>query len=177
MSRKPTTNNKDQKRYRINEDIRSKLLYVIDGEGEVLGNLSLSDALEEASRRNLDLVEVSPNAKPPVAKILDYGKMLYNLAKNERKSKKTQVQTKGVRLTFGMERHDLDVRINQAKRFFEKGSKVKVSMRMAGRQLAHADLGKGKMLEFYTEISELAKIEGDLTRHGNTWDMTLVPIK
>lgn len=163
------------KQYRVNTNIRSKELLVLDEEGEKLGFMSRDDAVDKAKAQGLDLIEVSPNAKPPVAKIMDYGKMLYNAAKAEKKTKKSvaQTQLKTVRITYNMEDHDLQVRANQCRKFLEKGNKVKVQMQMRGRQLAHADLGKEKMLDFFASVSDIAKMDGEIARQGNSWLMNL----
>lgn len=153
---------------RTNEDITAKEVRLVDAEGEMRGVVSLSEALSIAEDAGLDLVEVSPNAEPPVCKILDYGKFKYEQQKkaNQARKKQKTVDVKEVKMSPRIEKNDYDVKMRNAKKFLGNGDKVKVSMRFRGREMAHQDIGRelfAKMLEeFGEEITvELApKFEG-----------------
>lgn len=128
---------------RINDQITAPQLRVTGSDGEALGVLSLSDALKRAESEDLDLVEVSPNAEPPVARIVDYGKYLYQKEKKIRESRKNQkiVELKEVKFGPYIDIHDFDYRVRHIKDFLSKGDKVKVSIRFRGREMAHTDMG------------------------------------
>ena len=132
------------KELRINRQIRAREIFVIDEEGNQKGVMNLFDALELAEQSNLDLVEVSPNANPPVCKILDYGKYRYEQEKRSREAKKNQtvVKLKEIRMQPKIERHDMEFKTKAIAEFLGEGNKVKVSVRFRGRELAHTELGK-----------------------------------
>ncbi|MDU6249531.1 MAG: translation initiation factor IF-3, partial [Paeniclostridium sordellii] len=134
----------------INDQIRDNEIRVLSETGEQLGIMSSRDAQLMANNKNLDLVKISPNATPPVCKIMDYGKYKYEQARKEKESKKKQkiVTVKEVRLRPGIEQNDLNTKANNAIKFLKKGDKVKVELRFRGRELGHKDLGKKVMLEF-----------------------------
>lgn len=121
--------------------------------------MSAKDAQMMANSKNLDLVKISPNANPPVCKIMDYGKYKYEQARKEKESKKKQkvVTVKEVRLRPGIEKNDLNTKANQAMKFLKKGDKVKVELRFRGRELGHKDLGKQVMLEFIDLVKEFGE--------------------
>jgi translation initiation factor IF-3 len=141
--------------------------------------VSIEEALKTAQAKELDLVEVSPSAEPPVCKIMDFGKYIYTQKKIETKHKKSQKKTvvKCVRLTFKIGEHDLNVRINQAKKFLESGNVVKVSMLFRGREIVYKDLGKEKFVIFQEALKELSNVESPATLQGNTLQMMLTPTK
>ena len=145
------------KENKINEEIRDNELRVIDEDGTMIGVISRDEALQLAEEKNLDLVLISPNADPPVCKILDYGKYRYESQKREKDAKKKQrvIQVKEIRLSTFIEEHDIQVKANTACKFLKDGDKVKVSLRFRGRELGHTDLGKEVMNKF----AELAHIE------------------
>ncbi|MDU7502680.1 MAG: translation initiation factor IF-3, partial [Finegoldia magna] len=128
----------------INEEIRSSKVRLIDDEGEQIGVIPIKEALKMAENKHLDLVNVAPNAKPPVCKILDYGKYKYDALKKEKEAKKNQkvINVKEIRLSPNIEKHDLEVKANQASKFLSNENRVKVSVRFRGRELGHKDLGK-----------------------------------
>ena len=130
----------------INEEIRDKELRVIGDDGEQLGVMSRDEALRISEEKNLDLVCVSPNAKPPVCKILDYGKFRYELQKKEKEAKKKQAttQTKEIRLSTFIEDHDIQVKANTALKFLKNGDKVKVTLRFRGRELGYKSTQIGR---------------------------------
>lgn len=148
----------------VNERIRTREVRVIDENGKQLGILPLEEALRIAKERHLDLVQVTEKVFPPVCKILDYGKYLYLQKKKESKKAKRAAQIKGIRLGFGISLHDLEIRVNQAKKFLEKGYKVKIEMRLRGRQRSLSDFGKLKIEKFLEILKEKIplKIEREL---------------
>lgn len=134
---------------------------VIGNEGEKLGIMSIGDALKLASEQALDLVEVSPNLNPPVCKIMDYGKFLYKIAKQKRQqsAKQKKVDTKGIRLSIRIEKHDLEFKAKNAVKFMEKGHKTKIDMYLKGRERANVDFAKEKMEKFLQMVREFAKAD------------------
>lgn len=154
---KPTT-----KEFRTNEKIFSPELMVIDEEGTQLGLMSKEEALEKARERGLDLVEVSPKAQPPIAKFMDYGSYKYQKEKMEKKAKAKQktVETKTVKTSARIGKHDQEFRINQAVKFLEGGDKVKIELQLRGREHRHIDLAKENIGEIIKAIEE--KIESPL---------------
>ena len=156
------------KELQINEEIRDKEIRVISNSGEQLGIMSAADALKQAESRNLDLVKIAPNAKPPVCKIVDYGKYRFEMAKREKEARKNQhvIETKEIRLSLKIDTHDFDTKVNHAKKFLEDGNKVKVSIRFRGREMAHPEIGT-KTMERFAEacadcstVAKPAKLEG-----------------
>lgn len=135
---------------RINHQIRISPISVIDDEGTQLGEMETSEALALAKSKELDLVEVAPNARPPVCKILDYGQLKYQQAKEEQRQKKRQkkVEVKGVRISMRISENDLAFKANQAQKFLDEGNKVRVELMMRGREKAHTVLGKKVILKF-----------------------------
>lgn len=150
---------------------------LIDVDGSQLGVVSSKKALDIAYERKLDLVKVAPNAKPPVCRIMDYGKYKYELAKKEKEAKKNQkvINVKEVRLTPSIESHDLNVKAKRAIEFLKSGDKVKVSVRFRGRELGHTDIGKEVLLEFADIASEVGVIEKEPKLEGKNMVMYLVP--
>lgn len=145
----------------INERIRNKELFVVTHDGEKLGILTKEQALQEAYDRELDLVLIAPQAKPPVAKIIDYGKYRYDKKKREQENKKNTkiVEQKEIRLSVKIGEHDLDVKVRNAVKFLERGNKLKVSLAFKGRELANLEVGKEKMQMFLDKIADYSVIE------------------
>lgn len=170
--------NKD-KRQQVNEDIRASEVRVIDQDGNMLGVLSIEEALNIASEANLDLVNVSPNADPPVCKVLDFGKYLYELQKKEKQSKKNQkqMQVKEVRLSVSIEEHDVEVKANTAVKFLKSGDKVKVSMRFRGRERDYVAKAYDVMNNFAELVSEFGDIDKKAKMEGRNMVMFLSPKK
>lgn len=135
------------------------------------------DAIAEARSKNLDLVEVSPLAEPPVCKIMDYGQYLYSQKKKEKKQKKAQkqVEVKGVRMSMRTSDHDLETKAKQAIKFLSKKNMVKVQLIMKGRESAHEDIGREKMNQFAEMLKDYGHVDGNLTRHGYQITMIIVP--
>jgi len=132
-----------------------------------------------AQERELDLVEVAPLAKPPVCKILDYGKFLYRQNKIEQKHKKMQKKSemKVIRLSLRIDEHDLDVKANRSREFLDDGNSVKVTLMFKGREAAHEDLGMQKINSFLERIKDVATVEAPAKRQGNSINMVLIPSK
>ncbi|MGM8215564.1 translation initiation factor IF-3 [Bacillaceae bacterium W0354] len=161
----------------VNEGIRAKELRLIDVNGDQLGIKSRQEALEIAERANLDLVLVAPNAKPPVARIMDYGKYRFEQQKKEKEQRKKQkvINIKEVRLTPTIETHDFNTKLRNAHKFLNKGDKVKVSVRFRGRAITHKELGQQVLERFATECNEVASVETKPKMEGRNMFMMLVP--
>ncbi|MCH5197515.1 MAG: translation initiation factor IF-3 [Oscillospiraceae bacterium] len=145
----------------INEEIRDKEVRVVTDSGEQLGIMSASQALSAASQRNLDLVKIAPQATPPVCKIMDYGKYRFDAQKREKEAKKNQkvIEIKEVQLSLNIDTHDLETKINHAVRFLKSGNKVKVSIRLRGREMVHPDRGFEIMEQFANSVEEYGIVE------------------
>lgn len=162
---------------RINGQIRVREVRVIDQEGEQLGIMQTRDAIAAAQERDLDLVEVAPNARPPVCRIMDYGKFRYEQSKREREARRRQrtLTLKEVRMSPKIETHDLQIKMRQARRFLEDGDKVKLTVRFRGREIVHADMARQKLTEMATELKELAVVERAPRLEGRHMIMILAP--
>lgn len=145
----------------LNNEIKDKELRVITASGEQLGIMSAKDALHEAEKRGQDLVKIAPQAKPPVVKIMDYSKFRYEQAKREKENRKKQkvVDTKEIRLSLNIDIGDFNTKVNQAKKFLSKGDKLKVSLRLRGREMAHSDLGVANMKRFVEALGEDVNVD------------------
>jgi len=165
------------KELQINEEIRDKEVRLIDAEGEQLGVVSGKDAQQMAIDKNLDLVKIAPTAKPPVCRIMDYGKYKYEQAKREKEAKKNQkvVNVKEIRLSPNIEEHDMQVKANQAIKFLKAGDKVKVTLRFRGRQLANIGLGQRVMDAFKEMLSEAGNVEKAAKMEGRQLIMFIAP--
>ena len=150
---------------------------VIDEEGEKLGVLNTSDALERAIDAGLDLVEVAPNSKPPVCKIMDYGKFKYQEQKKAAEARKKQktFEVKEIKMRPNIDTHDYDVKMRNMRRFFDDGDKVKVTLRFRGREMAHQQLGMQLLQRVKGEVEELAKVELEPKLEGRQMIMVLAP--
>src|SRR5690554_1807831 len=146
---------------RVNDEIRAREVRVVDADGEQLGIMNIRDALRVAGERQLDLVEVAPIAKPPVCRIMDYGKHRYEQSKRDKIAKKKQkvISIKEVRMSPKIDDHDFDVKVRAAERFLKAGDKVKVSVRFRGREIVHADLAKTKLTELANLLKEIGTVE------------------
>lgn len=147
--------------FRVNNEIRTDEVRVIDQNGEMLGVMSVEDGVAKAQNVNLDLVEVSPNAKPPVCRIASVGKMKYEMQKKTAgaKKKQKQVEVKEIKMTINIGKGDYDTKLRRTKDFIEKGHKVKVSIRMKGREITHRDLAAKMMEDILLVVEEFAKAE------------------
>ena len=163
----------------INEQIRDKEIRLIGENGEQLGIVSARDALKIAREADLDLVKIAPTAKPPVCKIIDYGKYRYELARKEKEAKKKQktVEIKEVRLSPNIDSNDLNTKINMARKFITKGNKVKVTLRFRGREMAHMQSSKHILDDFAEKLSEIAVVEKPAKLEGKSMMMVLTEKK
>ncbi|HBF6020933.1 TPA: translation initiation factor IF-3 [Clostridioides difficile] len=163
----------------INEQIKDKEIRVLSPTGEQLGVMPTKEAQAMANSKNLDLVQISPNANPPVCKIMDYGKFRYEQARKEKEAKKKQktIVVKEVRLRPGIEQNDLNTKANNAIKFLKKGDKVKVELRFRGRELGHKDIGKEVMLKFLDIIKEFGEPTKAPTFEGNNMVVIIDPKK
>ena len=146
---------------KTNERIRSPQVQVISSDGKNLGTLATQEAINMAKQEGLDLIEISPNANPPVCKIIDIGKYKYNLQKKANKAKKKQkiINLKEIKLRPGTEIHDYNFKIKNAQKFLEKGDKVKFTVRFKGREMQHTDLGKKLMDRIINDTASIGKVE------------------
>ena len=162
---------------RINEEIRAREVRVVADEGEQLGIMSGRDALNLALERHMDLVEIAPNAKPPLCRIMDYGKYRYEQQKREKEARKKQktFDIKEVKLRPGIEDHDFDVKFKNAVRFLEDGDKVKVTIMFRGRELSHPELGEVLLTKMAKQLEDLAVIERAAKLEGKNMIMIVSP--
>jgi len=167
-----------EQRVRINEQIRISPVRLIDDEGEQVGIVSVEEARERAAAKGLDLVEVAPEARPPVCRLMDYGKFKYEAARKAREARKKQhnVQIKEVKFRPGIEDHDYDFKTRHARRFLEEGNKVKLTMMFRGRQMSHPELGLEVLQRVTEDLQDLGKVEMHPMREGRTMTMVLAPI-
>jgi translation initiation factor IF-3 len=163
----------------MNERIRAREIRVIDADGNQLGIMAPFDALKRAREQNLDLVEISPNAVPPVCRIMDYGKFLYEQEKKERAARKNQKQIvlKEVKFSINVDEHDYVTKRNHVLRFLHEGDKVKASLRFRGREMAHQNLGRDVLDRLIREVGEKGIVEFRPRMEGNTMHAILAPPK
>ncbi len=167
-------NKKNIPDYRVNHQIKVPEVRLIDDEGRQIGVLPIAQALEMAQEKGLDLVEVNPKADPPVCKILDYGQWLYSQSK-QKKNKGKKSETKGIRLTYNMGEHDLQVRVKQAEKFLKQGHRIKAEIIMVGRQKAHPDKAKEILENFQEMLVDKIKIEQAPKKEGNKFVAIYLP--
>ena len=162
---------------RINEEIRAREIHLIDKDGSNRGNVSVAEALQLAQEAGLDLVEISPNATPPVCKLLDFGKYKYQEQKKAAEARKKQkvVEVKEIKFRPMIDDHDYDVKMRSMIRFFEEGDKVKVTLRFRGREMAHQELGVKLLDRVKDDTIKVAKIEMDARFEGRQMVMVLAP--
>lgn len=166
-----------ERRVRVNRQIRISPVRVVTAEGEQLGVLPVEEALAAAQERGLDLVEVAPLARPPVVKIMDYGKYKFEEAKAARAAKKKQhvIHLKEVKYRPGIDDHDFDFKTRHAREFLAEGNKVKVTMMFRGRQMAHPELGKAVLDRVAGTLGDIGKIEQEAKLDGRNMIMVLAP--
>ena len=163
----------------INEQIRDKEVRLIGENGEQLGIMSAKDAYKMARDAELDLVKIAPTAKPPVCKIIDYGKYRYELARKEKEARKKQkvVEIKEIRLSPNIDSNDLNTKMNAAKKFLSKGDKVKITLRFRGREMAHMNASKHILDDFAASLGEIAVVEKAPKVEGRSISMVLAEKK
>ncbi|CZQ86610.1 translation initiation factor IF-3 [Trichococcus sp. K1Tr] len=161
----------------VNDGIRARELRIIGSDGEQLGVKSKSDALQIAEAANLDLVLVSPNANPPVARIMDYGKFRFDQQKREREARKNQkvVSLKEVRLSPSIDENDFQTKMRNARKFLEKGDKVKASIRFKGRAITHKEIGQRVLDRLASELTDVSTIESHPKMDGRSMFLMLAP--
>lgn len=163
----------------INEEIREKEVRLIDSEGEQLGIVLTKKAMEMAESKQLDLVMIAQLAKPPVCKIMDYSKYLYEATKKEKEARKNQkvINIKEIRFGPNIEEHDFDVKARNAEKFLKDGDKVKVTVRFRGRETDYSHIGRNLLVQFADKMSALGDIEKDAKLEGRNLSMILKPKK
>lgn len=159
----------------INEQIRDREVRLIGASGEQLGIMSAREAMKIAQEAELDLVKIAPTAKPPVCKIIDYGKFRYEQARKEKEAKKKQktVEIKEVRLSPNIDTNDLNTKVNNARKFISKGNKVKITLRFRGREMAHVQQSKHILDDFAGLLEDIATIEKPAKLEGRSMSMVL----
>lgn len=165
------------KNVRVNQQIRISPVRLIDSDGSQVGVVPLEEARQRAMEQDFDLVEVAPTARPPVCRIMDYGKFKYRENKKAREAKKKQhvIQMKELKLRSKIDEHDLQFKLRHARKFLEKHNKVKVTMVFRGREVVHKDLGERVLQRVYDEVSDLAVQEGDIKMEGRNMILILTP--
>ena len=165
--------------YRVNDNIEAQQVRLVDADGEMAGVVDLPHALERAMEAGLDLVEVSPNAKPPVCKILDYGKFKYEAQKKANAARKKQkvIDVKEIKMRPNIDDHDYETKMRKVHAFIEEGDKVKVTMRFRGRELAHQDIAMKVLNRVRDEVGETVKIEQFPRMEGRQMIMIMAPAK
>ena len=173
----PIASNSNTKELEINEQIRDKEIRLIGADGAQMGIMSPRDALRMAIDRDLDLVKIAPQAKPPVCKILDYGKYRFEMQKREKEAKKNQkvVELKEIRLSLNIDTNDFNTKVNQAAKFLQQGHKIKVSIRFRGREMAHTSLGLDVHRRFAEALAGKAVIDKQPKLEGRSMMMFMSP--
>ena len=161
----------------INEEIKDKEVRLIDFDGTQLDIVSISVAMDKAEERGMDLVKIAPQAKPPVCKIMDYGKYRFEMAKREKEAKKNQkvVSIKEIKMSPSIDVHDFDTKVNHTKKFLSSGDKVKITVRFRGRELHHTQLGNDLLAKFADAVSDVGVVEKPAKLEGRNMAMTVAP--
>ena len=161
----------------LNEEIREPEVRLISEEGEQLGVMSGEQALRIAEEREMDLVLISPQAKPPVCKIMDYGKFRFEQGKREKEARKNQhvVEIKEVRMSPGIDVGDFNTKLKNAQKFIADGNRVKVSVRFRGREMAHTDIGRDLLVRFAESVAEVANLDKEPKMEGRSMSIFLSP--
>ncbi len=168
-----------EQRVRVNDQIRISPIRLIGADGEQVGIVALDEARQRAEEAELDLVEVAPEARPPVCKLMDYGKYRYEEQRKAREARKKQhtVSIKEVKYRPGIEDHDYEFKTRHVRRFLDDGDKVKVTMMFRGRQMSHPELGLEVLERVAAAVEDIGKVESQPTREGRTMSMVIVPLK
>lgn len=167
-----------KERSRVNEQIRISPVRLIQDDGEQIGIVSMDEARERATERKMDLVEVAPEARPPVVKMMDYGKYKYEAQRAARESRKKQhvIQVKEVKFRPGIEDHDYKFKLRHARRFLEEGNKVKLTMMFRGRQVTHPEIGREVLIRVAGDLEDLGKLETSPSMEGRLMSMIVAPL-
>ena len=163
--------------HQLNEEIRDKEIRLIGETGEQLGIMSSADALHIADERGLDLVKISPQATPPVCKLMNYGKYRFEQSKREKEARKNQhvVEIKEVRMSPGIDVGDFNTKLKNAQKFIADGNRVKVSVRFRGREMAHTDIGRDLLVRFAEAVAEVANLDKEPKMEGRSMSIFLSP--
>ena len=163
--------------HQLNEDIRDSEIRLIGSTGEQLGIMSAAQAQHIADEQGLDLVKISPQAKPPVCKLMDYGKFRFEQGKREKEAKKNQhvVEIKEIRMSPGIDVGDFNTKLKNAQKFLADGNRVKVSVRFRGREMAHTDIGKDLLVRFAEQCAEVATLDKEPKLEGRSMSIFLSP--
>lgn len=170
----------EEKRFRANQQIRASEVFLIDENGASIGVMPISQALAQAQEAGLDVIEVNPKAEPPVCKIMDFGQFKYKKEKEAQKQKVKQkkVEIKGIRLSVRISQHDFEVRVEQAKKFLERGDKLKLELILKGRERQHPEKAEELMKKFYYLLKDTPglnmEIEQGLTKQGGRFNIILI---
>ena len=161
--------------HQINEEIRDKEVRLVSADGEQLGIMPVREALEKAEEASLDLVKISPNAVPPVCKLMDYGKYKFEQTKREKEAKKNQrvVEIKEVRMSPNIDSNDFNVKLRNAQKFLADGDRVKVTIRFRGREMTHTEIGRDLLMKFAEECAEVATLDKEPKLEGRHMSMFL----
>ena len=167
------------KRARVNDQIRISPIRLIQDDGEQIGIVSMDEARERAEQRGMDLVEVAAEARPPVVKMMDYGKYRYEEARATREARKKQhtIKVKEVKFRPGIEDHDYKFKVGHARRFLDEGNKVKLTMMFRGRQVTHPEIGLQVLTRVTKDLEDLAQIESHPNMEGRIMSMVVAPLK
>ncbi len=163
--------------HQLNEEIRDSEIRLIGSTGEQLGIMSAAQAQQIADEQGLDLVKISPQANPPVCKLMDYGKFRFEQSKREKEARKNQhvVEIKEVRMSPGIDVGDFNTKLKNAQKFLTEGNRVKVSVRFRGREMAHTEIGRDLLLRFAEQVNEIANLEKDPKMEGRSMSIFLAP--
>jgi len=161
----------------INEEIRDKEIRVIDADNNMLGIMSAKEAQKIANAKNLDLVKIAPHAVPPVCRIMDYGKYMFNLAKKEKEARKNQkvINVKEIRISPSIEEHDFNVKVKNAMKFLQDGDKVKVNIRFRGREMNYTSMGYEVLEKFAEKVKDVGVVEKKPKLEGKSMIMIINP--
>ena len=164
-----------KQKQRLNDEITADEIRLISEKGEQLGIVSLEAALQQTQESGLDLIEIAPNGRPPVCKMVDYGKLKYEKKKKQQQSKKKQhvIKIKEIRLRPRIEEHDLMTKLNQGRKFLSNGAKLKVTLMFRGRELSRIDLGRNVMERVLEELADIAEVEKDIPLEGRRMSVIL----
>jgi translation initiation factor IF-3 len=170
---------KGQHRQRINEEIKSPKLRVLDSEGKFVAIMTRNEALKAAEAENLDLVEIAPQAEPPVVKIIDFGKFTYEQQKREKQQRKQQAsqQMKEIRFKWRTATHDFNFKTRHAREFINEGNKVKASVMFRGREITHQEIGKELLERFVEALQDVAKVDSTIKMEGKALSVVMAPDK
>lgn len=164
---------------KVNREIRAQKVKIVDEDGTMLGEFHIKEAMRMARTKELDLVEVAPNAKPPVCRLMDFGRYVYEKKRQERESRKHQHRTtaRGMRFSLKISEHDYQVKLTKVKEFLTDGDRVKISLRLRGREMLHADMALKMLQKMQIDLEGLGKPEAEPKRENNIYLVTYLPEK